>query len=495
MDFIWLIARLALAIVFATAAVGKFLDLNGSIEAVRNFGLSNRLARPVGLIVPCLEIAAAILLIPVASAFWGALLAAVLLLAFIGGVANTLRKGEAPDCHCFGVIHSEPIGPKTLIRNGVFLAASVLILFGGLHPGSSVIGWLDGETGVVQVLAVLTALTIVAVAVLAWLVLHLLGQNGRLLLRLDELEARPVSVPATNGTATARQPAPAFVGTGLIGDRISLESLRAPGKPILLFFSDPGCGPCNALMPEIGAWQTDLAETTTVAMVTRGSIDDARAKTKPIGLTRVIIESDRSISTAFGSPGTPSAVYIDRDGMVASPIAAGAEKIRSLVSQIRSGSIQPSLAVAPAVQRSAPVGLQPGEPAPDFSLRSKDDDPIGTAELSGSPHVLIFWNPGCGFCQRMMPDLHEWASEFGDRRIDLVLVTSGTPETAAGLDFAGQIAFDQSFATGRLFGASGTPSGILINSDGTIGSALAVGGPAIMEILRAHSTAQAIATE
>jgi len=70
-----------------------------------------------------------------------------------------------------------------------------------------------------------------------------------------------------------------------------------------------------------------------------------------------------------------------------------------------------------------------------------------------------------------------------------VLITSGTEAQAEAYTFASEIGFDQSFATGRQFGASGTPSAILIAADGTIGSGLAVGGPAIMELLRANSPA------
>ncbi len=45
--------------------------------------------------------------------------ALLLLLAFAGGVARAMSRGQAPDCHCFGQIHSEPAGPSTLIRNAV----------------------------------------------------------------------------------------------------------------------------------------------------------------------------------------------------------------------------------------------------------------------------------------------------------------------------------------------------------------------------------------
>jgi thiol-disulfide isomerase/thioredoxin len=487
MDTILLIARLLLAAVFVTAAIGKLMDLSGSVQAVTNFGVPARFAKPIGYGLPLVEILVAILLIPVSTAFWGALLGVLLLLAFIGGMVNSLRKGETPDCHCFGAIHSEPISRNTIIRNGGFVLIGLFILAGGTTPGASVIGWLDAETGVVKGLVVAVALLTAAVAGLGWMTMHLLGQNGRLLIRMDELEA----APGAAAPVSVRKLAPAFTGTGLIGERVTLDTLQEAGKPILLFFSDPACGPCNALLPDIGKWQSELTDTT-LAVVTRGTIDQAREKLKPHDIQRVAIENDRAISNLYGVNGTPAAVLIDRAGYVASDVAGGGDNIRKLVENVKSGSLPAAAPPPPPQAPAAPRGLALGEAAPDFSLPGRGEETVTTTALRDDPHVLIFWNPGCGFCKRMQPDLHEWAGEYAEGAVSLVLITSGNEEQASEYTFARQIGFDQGFNTGRLFGASGTPSGVLINADGTVGSQLAVGGPSIMELLRANSQAGAL---
>jgi hypothetical protein len=46
------------------------------------------------------------------------------------------------------------------------------------------------------------------------------------------------------------------------------------------------------------------------------------------------------------------------------------------------------------------------------------------------------------------------------------------------------ILLDQGFNTGQSFGASGTPSAILVDSEGKVASSLAVGGPDVMNLLR-----------
>ena len=84
MDAVLLIARLALAAVFVLAGVGKLLDLKGSQEAVKNFGVPESLARPAGLALPVVELAIAALLIPSSTALYGAIAAFLLMLLFIG---------------------------------------------------------------------------------------------------------------------------------------------------------------------------------------------------------------------------------------------------------------------------------------------------------------------------------------------------------------------------------------------------------------------------
>jgi uncharacterized membrane protein YphA (DoxX/SURF4 family) len=137
MDAVLLIARLVLAGIFAVAGVGKLLDLPGSQQAVRNFGLPERLAKPGGIALPVAELVIAALLLPVTTAKYGAIAGFLLMLVFIAAIGNQLRKGNQPDCHCFGQIHSAPAGPMTLARNGVFALIALFI---------AVKGWDDAGT-------------------------------------------------------------------------------------------------------------------------------------------------------------------------------------------------------------------------------------------------------------------------------------------------------------------------------------------------------------
>ena len=131
MDAALLAARLVLAAVFALAGAAKLADLAGSRAAVAGFGVPEPLAGPTGTALPLAELATAALLLPNATARAGAIAALALLLAISLGVSSSISRGEAPDCHCFGQLHSEPAGPRTLARNFALALLAGFVLVAG----------------------------------------------------------------------------------------------------------------------------------------------------------------------------------------------------------------------------------------------------------------------------------------------------------------------------------------------------------------------------
>src|SRR5690349_9427508 len=108
--------RLLLSVVLLASGATKLVDLAGSRKALMDFGLPAVLAGPLGLLLPVVELGIAVSLVPVASAWYGAAAALALLITFIAGIGLNLAQGRTPDCHCFGQVHSEPIGWRTLVR-------------------------------------------------------------------------------------------------------------------------------------------------------------------------------------------------------------------------------------------------------------------------------------------------------------------------------------------------------------------------------------------
>src|SRR5579875_517746 len=282
-----LAARLILALVFVAAGLTKLADLPGSRRAMAGFGIPDSLAGAAGTILPLIELAIAVALIPTRTAWLAAVLASALLLLFVAAMAVNLLRGRTPDCHCFGRLHSERIGVRSILRNVAFLLpAALLSVEGRTNAGSSAVTWITNLTIDQQIGVIVTALVIVVLAVQWWFMLHLLRQNGRFLVRLEALEseqpaaaaetAQPIAAPAYGlpiGT-----PAPPFSLPGLHGETLTLAALTAQGKPTLLVFASPKCGPCAALMPDIAAWQREARDKLTIALISEGDPESNRNK-------------------------------------------------------------------------------------------------------------------------------------------------------------------------------------------------------------------------
>jgi thiol-disulfide isomerase/thioredoxin len=518
MNIALLLARLLLASVFAVAGAAKLADREGSRRAIVDFGAPSALAAPLGLLLPLAELAVAAILLPASTAWWGPLGALALLSAFVVGISINLARGRTPDCHCFGQLHSAPAGWKTLARNGVLAALAGFVLWEGYDGGAgpSAVAWL-GALSTAQQLGLLGG--VVVLTLLAgqwWLLVHLLRQNGRLLVRVEALEATfaqggGVVAPSGNGTPVHRaeeglpvgSAAPEFGLSGLHGETLTLDSLRSSGKPVMVIFTDPGCGPCNALLPEVGRWQEEHAQKLTLALISRGDHGENMTKAQEHGLTNVLLQKDWEVSESYEVRGTPSAVLVSPEGKVATPVAGGAEGIRGLLAYAvgeraqlpmqpqrpqTQGQPCPNCGKVHAAAPTVPAAKKVGEEAPEVKLPDLEGHTVELADFRGEQTLVLFWNPGCGFCQRMLPDLKEWESEAPEGAPRLLVVSAGSEEANKEMGLTSPVLLDQQFAAGRAFGASGTPSAVLVDAEGKVASEVAVGAPAVLELAGADRT-------
>jgi peroxiredoxin len=501
MSLALLIARLLLAMVFLVAGLAKLADRAGSRQALIDFGVPARLSAPLGTLLPLVELFVAVALLPTASAWWGALWALVLLLLFVGGISYNLVRGRTPDCHCFGQLHSAPAGWSTLLRNLVLAAvASLVVGFQQQYAGENALGWF-GTLPVEQYIELVAGLLLVIlIALEGWVLLQVLQQQGRLLLRLESMEAQlaasgAVPPPASGSAPVAGlpvdTPAPAFGLADLTGETRTLDALRARGKPVLLIFSDPDCGPCTALLPEIGRWQHDYAGKLTLAFISCGTPGANRAKTSEHGVTHVLLQRDREVAQVYQVHGTPSAVLVRPDGTIGSPLAQGADAIRAQVAGAVDLPALRSLPMAdPTNGNGAAVGATPSQPAraevgkhaPEFTLPDLTGKPTALADFRGTKLLLLFWNPGCGFCQHLLAELKAWEAKPPTGAPQLLVVSTGTVEANRAMGLRSLVVLDQDFTTGPKFGANGTPMAVLVDAKGNIASELAVGAPAFLTL-------------
>ncbi|MFN8521483.1 MAG: TlpA family protein disulfide reductase [Chloroflexota bacterium] len=504
MDPFLLLARLVLAAVFLTAGVAKLLDAAGTREAVKGFGTPLPLVSTFAATLPVLEVGAAVLLVPVVTSFWGAAGTLVLLLAFLVVIAANLARGNRPECRCFGSVASAPIGAEIVVRNLVLvLLAACVSVFG---PGVSLGELISSLTPLDRLNLVLLLIAVLLAAGLARLIVELLRQNGRLLLRVESLESR-LSPGGSPGAGYAQAvPASAPVGGLPIGAALpqfelpdesgaqrSLRAWLATDRPTLLFFTDPQCGACAALLPEMGRWRAEHAEVFSVVTISREVHGTDPAHLAEHGLGPALLQRRYEMADAFKILGTPSAVLVRPDGTIGSAAAAGADAIRELIDTLaRTGGREPWLGPAgpasPPVHPSAHRQVAParasrvGEPAPPTRAADLNGQSRDLAEFAGFETLVIFWNPDCGFCREMLPDLKalDDAPVPGSPR--LLVVSNGSVEANRALDLRSPVLIDQGSRIAQAYDAGGTPMAVLVDSDLRIASDVAIGAPQVLAL-------------
>lgn len=340
-----IVARAALVAVFALAGTAKLADLAGARAALRGFGAPARIAGPLAVALPLAELALAAALVPAASARWAAPAALALLLLFAAAIARAIRAGAAPDCHCFGQLHSAPAGRATLLRNLLLAALAGGVAGGALADGApSLVAWIGTPSSTALVALGAGALLALLLAAFAWFGIELLRQNGRLLERLDALErtlgsgadAAAGAHPAAAGdddAPAAPLTIPDVVVTELDGAALPLAEAVDAEQPTLLVFSDPRCGPCRALLPQLAAWREQHAGQLAIALVSRGDAEENRPHAEEHGLERLLLDPDGGAADAFGVLGTPSAALVLPGGRVLAGPVPGADAIHALVAE------------------------------------------------------------------------------------------------------------------------------------------------------------------
>jgi thiol-disulfide isomerase/thioredoxin len=281
--------------------------------------------------------------------------------------------------------------------------------------------------------------------------------------------------------------APDFTLAGLYGESVTLESLTSSDMPVLLLFTDPKCGPCNALMPQISAWQREHAEQLTIAVLTRGSVHDNRAKIREHGIANVWLDDGLSVHSAYQANGTPGAVLIDADGRIASPTVEGEKAISGLVAH---ATRPPEVPVLHVPARQAPPrrpAVPPvGARAPSLQL----NDLAGARVALTDPErdtLVLFWNPRCGFCRQMLDDVRTVEKSSAPGAPRLLMISTGSVADNEAMRLQSPIALDAAFAAASAFGSSGTPSAILIDANGKVASGLAMGEAQVMALAMAPS--------
>jgi peroxiredoxin len=244
-------------------------------------------------------------------------------------------------------------------------------------------------------------------------------------------------------------------------------------------------------MPDIGRWQAEHADRLTIAVISRGGAQANKAKSAEHGLRNVLLQTQYEVADAFLAHGTPAAVVVAADGTIASPVALGSDAIRGLLAQTIGGAVpapaRPYLAPVPnpnSGPAAPPAAARIGQPAPALSLPDLDGKIVSLADFRGSETLVVFWNPGCGFCTQMLPDLKRWESNSPPGAPKVLVVSTGTLEANREMGLRAPVLLDQSFTVGGRFGANGTPMAVLLDAGGKVASPVVAGAEAVLALAR-----------
>jgi peroxiredoxin len=339
---------------------------------------------------------------------------------------------------------------------------------------------------------VLLGLLVIGVLWMGWSLLHVLRQHGRLLLRVEALEARVGTdegvEPAEHGLAglLPATPFPPFRLPSLDDGEVALEQFQ--GERVLLVHWSPDCGYCRQIAPDLAGLQGKLRKRKTeLVLVSYGSREVNRMLVEEHGLTcRVLLQRDGETVEGFAHMGTPVAYLLDEKGRIAKPVAVGSREVPELAVHAagRRGRLQTERPVSES--RIEREGLKAGTPAPPFELPDLGGETASLAEQRGRRVLLVFSDPDCGPCEKVLPDLARLHRERRSDGLEIIMVSRGGLEEnrrkaeAFGIEFP--IVLQSGWKLSKKYGIFATPVAFLIDEEGVIERDVARGPSEILSL-------------
>ena len=133
----------------------------------------------------------------------------------------------------------------------------------------------------------------------------------------------------------------------------------------------------------------------------------------------------------------------------------------------------PSVTAAPSVEVTNTKTL-----APDFSLKDLSGKTVTLSELKGKKVYINFWTTWCGYCDQEMPDIEKIHNEFKGQNLVILAIDVAESDYVVkkyikekNLNFTVLLDKDGKVSS-NLYKASGYPTSVFINEDGTINNTI-----------------------
>lgn len=322
-----LLAPLLLATVLATSALSKFRSPGSARQAFRSLRLPEWLlkvgaadALPWGELV----LAVGLMVLPGGVGVVASVAALLLMVVYLVIIVRALGFDEAVTCGCFGELGLGDVTWRTAVRNVLLVGFGLFAVLASIRDDQSPVerwmrapsedwGWLS---------------LIVVVLALGWLI----TAGSRKVERAEP----SVSDAGAPELEYLRVPTPYATVARSDGTKVTLRELSGSQAQLLIFVSST-CGSCVEVLQSIPAWTDQLAPAVAVRAVFAasgpdglGSRDESLIKILP----EALFDVDHSASQVLNIEGTPSAVLLGTDLLLAGGPVAGQSDVRQLVADV-----------------------------------------------------------------------------------------------------------------------------------------------------------------
>ena len=123
------------------------------------------------------------------------------------------------------------------------------------------------------------------------------------------------------------------------------------------------------MFAELSRWQTALADRLTVVVISQGSVEENRPVAEEHGIATVLRQESLEVMSAYRVRGTPAALIITADGLVASSAVGSIVAIEPL---IRLALRRGATAAVPGPPSGRPMYLSRRRELDEFIERARD---------------------------------------------------------------------------------------------------------------------------
>lgn len=317
-----------LVVTLTASGIAKAKDPSSTVEGILNLGLDS--VAPLKLtpaVLPWAELvlAAGLLFAPGPLFPVFAIASCALMVFYLVVIARALATGRTEGCNCFGKKSAAPVSRYTLIRNIALTIAGILTVVASFVGGKAVVYELVGLNGSGWLWAVGAAL----IALTLWAI-----QRGESLAEpAPDIPEVVLPSAADESEDYVRVPIP-YASIYTTDGRVTTLRDMSRVQARVLFFASPTCGSCTPILKTIPRWQKLLPQLGLHPVFSsEEKIRQAHKLEKLDEGVEALVDPKHAAMHNFGR-GTPMAVILGSDGMLAGGPVAGTSDVKQLMDDL-----------------------------------------------------------------------------------------------------------------------------------------------------------------